>query len=202
MRPRHGATDDPRPEAIPSATEADRVESAAIASSKAEPTPADTVPLGAVPATSKRRAAGSKKTLMAGLAAAATVVAIAIAVLLPSQQPTAAAEPAAADVYVPPPSSGPAPGLLVVTAAPWGQVTRLSGAEGTPVELPTERTTPLRLWVAPGLHHAEVTLAGGAVATCAVDVLTGGTHLCAATAVDEGAVPDGTDYFKEMGWWQ
>jgi serine/threonine-protein kinase len=188
--------------AIPSHAEADRVESAAVASSSAEPTPADTIPLGASPATSKRRAAGSKKTLILGLAAAATVVAIAIAVFLPPPEPIAAAEPAAADVIVPPRSSGPAPGLLVVTAAPWGQVTRLSGADGTPVELPNEHTTPLRLWVAPGLHHAEVTLAGGAVATCAVDVGTGGTHLCAATAVEEGAVPGGTDYFKEMGWWQ
>ena len=107
-----------------------------------------------------RRAAGSKKTLILGLAAAATVVAIAIAVFLPPPEPIAAAEPAAADVIVPPRSSGPAPGLLVVTAAPWGQVRRLSGADGTPVELPVEHTTPLRLWVAPGLHHAEVTLAG------------------------------------------
>ena len=89
----------------------------------------------------------------------------------------------------------------MVTAAPWGQVRRLSGADGTPVELPSEHTTPLRLGragPAPRRSHAR----GGAVATCAVDVGTGGTHLCAATAVEEGAVPGGTDYFKEMGWWQ
>ena len=106
--------------------------------------------LGAVdPAISKRRAAGSRRTLMAGLAAAATVMAIAITVFVPAREPTAAAAPAA-DVLVPPRSSGPAPGLLVVTAAPWGEVARLDGADGEPVELPAERTTPLRLWVAPG----------------------------------------------------
>ena len=139
---------------------------------------------------------------MAGLAAAATVMAIAIAVLLPAHEPTAAAEPAVADVFVPPPSSGPVPGLLVVTAAPWGEVVRLTGADGTTLELPTERTTPLRLWVAPGRHHAELTLPDGAAATCEVDVVTGGTNLCAAAAMDEGTLPDSTDYFKEVGWWR
>ena len=194
--------------AIASDAAADRVESAAIADSAANassrpPLRRRTPFLRAppIPAITKRRAAGSRRTLMAGLAAAATVMAIAITVFVPSREPIAAAAPAA-DVLVPPRSSGPAPGLLVVTAAPWGQVARLDGADGAPVELPAERTTPLRLWVAPGQHHAEITLAGGAVATCTVDVVTGGTHLCTAAAVDEKAVPDTTDYFKEMGWWQ
>jgi hypothetical protein len=184
-----------------------RVESAALASSSTERSPAglspaDTVPLGAaLPKVSKRRIADPRMIWMAGLAVAVILAIVAIDGFLPSHQPTTAAAPAAVDVIVPPRSSGPAAGLLVVTAAPWGQLSRLVGDDGAPIEL-AERTTPLRLWVSPGRYHAEVTLAGGGAATCDVDVATGGTQLCAATAVDEESLPDGTDYFKELGWWQ
>ena len=67
---RNGAADDPSRTvevAIRSDAEADRVESAAIASSSTEPSPADTVPLGAVdPAIKKRRAGGSRRTVDGG----------------------------------------------------------------------------------------------------------------------------------------
>jgi hypothetical protein len=188
--------------AVSTHAEADRVESAALASWSAEPSSADTVPLGAAAPKVPKRRGGSRRTLMAGLAAAAALVTLAIVVFLPSHEPTAAAAPAAVDVIVPPRSSGPPPGLLVVTVAPWGRVSRLASADGAPIELPTERTTPLRLWLSPGRYRAELTLAGGGAATCDVEVASGGTQLCVATAVDEAVVPDGTDYFKEMGWWQ
>ena len=202
--------------AIPSDAEADRMESAALASSQAlaasdaaapmapvEPSPADTNPVGNVdPAIAKRRLqAATRRTLMAGLAAAAAVIVIALAVFLPSHEPTVSAEPVT-DLVVPPSASGPAPGLLVVTAAPWGLVSRLVGADGEAVTLPVDRMTPVRLWVEPGLYRAELSLAGGAVALCEVEVATGGTSRCVAEPVDAAAVPERTDYFKEMGWFR
>jgi serine/threonine-protein kinase len=200
---RRATEDDPgrTVEVAVSAPAGDRVESAALASSSKEPSPADTLPIGAASPTVSKRRAGFRVIWMAGLAAVALVGSLAIAFVSPSHQPTAAAVPAAAPAVVPPRSSGPPPGLLVVTAAPWGQVSRLVDAGGASIDL-AERDTPLRLWVPPGRYHAEVTLADGGAATCDVEVASGGTQPCAATAVDEESLPAGTDYFKEMGWWE
>jgi serine/threonine protein kinase len=155
------------------------------------------------PEAGRRRGPGSsKRVLMAGFAAAAVVVVMMVAALLPSSQPTIAAEPIASATYVSAGPDGPAPGLLVVTAAPWGEVTRLRSADGVTVDLPADRVTPLRLWVAPGPHEAEITLAGGAVATCQAVVVEGGAQVCAAAAIDGTSGPRATEYFKELGWWR
>jgi hypothetical protein len=188
--------------AISTHAEADRLESAALAASSGEPSPAETLPLGSAALNVSKRRAASRKTLMAGLAAAAIVVVLALVVFLPERQPVSAVQPAAVDVIVPPRSDGPPPGLLVIAASPWGRVARLTGPEGVSIELPTERTTPLRLWVSPGRYHAELTLAAGEPAACEVDLASGDTRLCAAAAIDRKSVPDSNDYFKEMGWWR
>jgi hypothetical protein len=79
-------------------------------------------------------------------------------------------------------------------------VTRVTGADGAAAELPESRVTPLRLWVAPGRHQAEIVFGGGAVASCRVDVVEGGTHLCHVTRAEPA--PSTADYWKEMGWWR
>jgi hypothetical protein len=131
------------------------------------------------------------------LAAAIATVAIVGVALAPSRGPAAAApaEPAPAPL---PRAVGPAPGTLVVTAAPWGEVVRLSGPDGGPVDLPENRVTPLRLWVAPGAHSAEIVLSGGESVTCSADVAEGGTHRCHVEMPDSSTI---TDYWKAVGWW-
>jgi hypothetical protein len=114
-----------------------------------------------------------------------------------------AAAATAPDVGAPPPSAGPRPGIVVITAVPWGEVKRVEAADGGLAELPANPVTPIRLWLAPGQHLAEVELAGGTLSTCAVEVTEGGTHPCRAAPPDEGeGGVDATDYWKEMGWWQ
>jgi hypothetical protein len=90
----------------------------------------------------------------------------------------------------------------VVTAAPWAKVTRLTAVDGTTLELPGERVTPLRLWVPPGPHRAELVLPDGDVATCEVDVVAGATQLCRAMAPAPAAAAAHVDYFKQVGWWR
>jgi serine/threonine-protein kinase len=143
-----------------------------------------------------------KRAAMAGLAAAVVVVAIGIAVLAASHGPATMVEAAVPQPLVPEAPGAPAPGLLVVTAAPWGRVLHVRGTEGEAIDLPADRVTPLRVWVAPGPHTVEIALAGGGSATCEVEVATGATQVCAAEPIDVATRPDGDDYFKEMGWWR
>lgn len=86
------------------------------------------------------------------LAAAGVIVAVAIGVGIlrsrPSPSPPAGPTPEAAT----PRPAGAAQGSLVVVAIPWAEVVSVRGASGQVVELPSTRTTPLRLQVAPGRY--------------------------------------------------
>jgi hypothetical protein len=102
-------------------------------------------------------------------------------------------------VRPPPAAAGPAPGVLLVTATPWGEVSRVLRADGVTAELPEDRVTPLRLWLPPGSHDVEVALAGGERATCRVEVVSGGTNACRLEPEERRTA---RQYWKEMGWWQ
>lgn len=91
------------------------------------------------------------------------------------------------------------PGVLLVSAVPWGEVLRVSEAERGDVALPASRITPLRLRLAPGRYHVELSGPRGAESwTCDARVAPGATHICHA----ELASVSVTSYFKELGWWQ
>jgi serine/threonine-protein kinase len=148
------------------------------------------------PPVARRRSTGGWVLLAASLAGLAVVAVLA---LFSTREPAAPPPPPVA-VQPPPVEAGPAPGVLLVTAAPWGEVARVVGADGAMAELPADRATPLRLWVAPGRHDVEVALAAGEMGTCQVEVVSGGTHVCHVEAPAERGLA--TEYWKEMGWWQ
>ena len=137
--------------------------------------------------------------LVTGIAAAAAAAVVALLALVPSREPEPAAPEPAVESLAPVLSSGPAPGVLLVTAVPWGEVRRVVASDGSGTDLPEDPITPLRLWVTPGAHEAEIALAGGEIVTCRADVVEGGTHLC--HAAKDGLEIGAVEYWKEMGWW-
>ena len=140
----------------------------------------------------------SRRTLVASAVAAGVLATATVAfIVVPSREPASAVVAAPATVSVPR-AAGPAPGALLVTAAPWGEVVRLYGPDGEPEDLPENRMTPLRLWVVPGTHRAEIVLSGGETVTCSAEVVSGEAHLCHVEMPDTATA---TDYWKEVGWW-
>jgi serine/threonine-protein kinase len=92
-----------------------------------------------------------------------------------------------------------APGVLLVSALPWGEVRSVVEADRGEVSLPASRITPLRIELEPGSYAVEVSgPAGSEPWTCDARVAPGATHICHA-ALAEVSV---TAYFKELGWWR
>ncbi len=90
-------------------------------------------------------------------------------------------------------------GLLVVEARPWGEVTRVVGEDGEPVDLPSESFTPLPLELAPGRYEVEISRPDlDLVETCTVDVESAQSVVCETQL----AALEPADLFKELGWWQ
>ncbi len=104
------------------------------------------------------------------------------------------APPPAGDAAVP---SAAAPGTLVIDAAPWGQVTAVTGPDGQAVELPADAYTPLLLTLPPGRYFVKVTSEGRPrPVTLEVEVLAGTT----VRSVAELSSVDPDDLFKDLGW--
>jgi hypothetical protein len=186
----------------PAAVEPSRDAAPSAAPMAVAPASAGTVPPMSDGPASRASSGRPTSALILGLAAAAAAIVVALVVFVPWRDPagSVAALVAEAGVGAPVPANAPAAGILVITAVPWGEVVRVTGNDGSAADLPDDRVTPLRLWVAPGTHEAEVTVAGGGIVTCRVDVAEGSTHLCQARL--PGRDVDGVEYFKEMGWWQ
>ncbi|MDX1382845.1 MAG: serine/threonine-protein kinase [Thermoanaerobaculia bacterium] len=91
------------------------------------------------------------------------------------------------------------PGVLLVSALPWGEVVSVRERERGDVDLPASRITPFRLRLAPGAYDVQVTgPEGGEPWVCQAHVAAGATHICHAELAEVSV----TRYFKEMGWWR
>jgi serine/threonine protein kinase len=97
------------------------------------------------------------------------------------------------------PAAGPAEGLLVVDAVPWGEVLRVTDGEGTAVSLPEDAFTPLVLTVEPGSYTARISNPESIeTLTCQAEVGAGDTARCSTEFYRLEAV----EYFQEAGWWR
>lgn len=101
------------------------------------------------------------------------------------------AAPEAADAVLP-------RGRLLLDASPWGEVVRLTDADGREVPLPEERSTPLVLELPAGRYTAELSHPAAASGTCRAELEAGGTARCRT----ELHRLDPVDYFREAGWWR
>ena len=91
-------------------------------------------------------------------------------------------------------------GRLVVSASPWGELVKVTGGDGEPIETAPGGSTPLVLTLAPGEYEVQVARPGtdDAPRSCRVTVAAEALEHC---RVELGRVT-GLDYFKESGWWQ
>jgi len=88
---------------------------------------------------------------------------------------------------------------VVVDAVPWGRLVDVKTADGEPVPLPPETTTPLTLHLPPGEYTLElIHPQAEAPATCTVQVRAGGGAQCHVELVQI----DPMEYFEEAGWWR
>lgn len=88
---------------------------------------------------------------------------------------------------------------VVVEAVPWGRLVAVEDADGRPVPLPPETTTPMRLHLPAGEY--ELTLVhpdSDEPATCSILVESGAVGRCRVELLRLGA----TEYFRKAGWWR
>lgn len=179
-------------EAEPEVRRADQVETAAPLADVREAIPA-TLPAEARPALGRRR-----WPLVAGLAAAAVVVVV-VGVTVMRSRPGPAAAPSPVR-SVPAGTPAPAPvggGVLVVAAAPWGEVLSVRREDGVEVELPAQRATPMRLAVPAGRYTVTVRdPASGATRQGTAEVKAS----AAARLVVEVRAAGADELLKRLGW--
>ena len=89
-------------------------------------------------------------------------------------------------------------GLLVVDAAPWGEVTRVISATGEGVPLPARPYTPLALELPPGSYVVELSHPEFGTQACEVDVAVGNPGRCRIELLQMNA----KQYLEEAGWWR
>jgi len=88
---------------------------------------------------------------------------------------------------------------VVVDAVPWGRLIGIEDADGSPLALPPETTTPLTLHLPPGTYTLTLTHPEAPdPVTCTVEVTSDGTGRCQVELLRI----DANDYFEEAGWWQ
>ncbi len=88
---------------------------------------------------------------------------------------------------------------VVVEAVPWGRLVAIEDADGRPVPLPPETTTPMRLHLPAGKY--ELTLVhpdSDEPATCSIFVEPGAVGRCRVELLRIGAA----EYFRKAGWWR
>lgn len=88
---------------------------------------------------------------------------------------------------------------VVVDAVPWGRLIEIKSADGSPLALPPETTTPLTLHLPAGAYtltliHPETAEAE----VCTVRLEPGATESCRVVLLQI----DASQYFEEAGWWQ
>ncbi len=74
-------------------------------------------------------------------------------------------------------STTPPHTALIVEARPWAEVTRVEASDGEPIELADDRSTPLRVQLAPGRYVVELRGPRGQTTEVEVDVPTEGTSV-------------------------
>ncbi len=91
------------------------------------------------------------------------------------------------------------PGTILIDSLPWGEVTRITSASGTEVDLDSPATTPYTATVLAGVYLVEVVNPRfDEPQQCRAEVAAGGIGSCQ-TRFSE---PRALDYFKDAGWWR
>lgn len=103
------------------------------------------------------------------------------------------------EIPPPPPPPAVAPtAVLVLEAAPWGEVREILGPDGLALPLPAEASTPLVVELPTGSYRIRVVGPSGEEArSCEATLAAGGTEHCRLTFGE----PEASDYFREAGWW-
>lgn len=86
------------------------------------------------------------------LAAVGVIAVVAIGVGILTSRPSPAPAPGPTPAVATPRPVAAAEGYLAIVAIPWAEVVSVRGASGQAIELPSTRTTPLRLLVPPGRY--------------------------------------------------
>jgi serine/threonine protein kinase len=92
------------------------------------------------------------------------------------------------------------PGLLVIDAQPWAQVSRLVNEKGDEISLPHDSFTPLPLELPPGLYLATLQQPGSRINQKCEALVSEVFNDTATTEIYTGIGVQ--DYFRETGWWQ
>jgi serine/threonine protein kinase len=93
-----------------------------------------------------------------------------------------------------------APGLLIIDAQPWAEVSRLVNDKGEEIALPQNPYTPLPLKLPPGRYLATLQRPSALDSQrCEALVSETTAGVC---KPEIGDVIEANDYFRETGWWQ
>ncbi len=95
-------------------------------------------------------------------------------------------------------SSSTPPGILIIDAAPWGEIRQILGPAGLPRTPPSDAVTPLVLELPAGRYRIDLAgPPGSAPQSCEVELASALTERCRLSF----AALEAIDYFRESGWW-